>query len=76
MEHDTQQSRTTIGIVARVEADGVVFVHEVGSRKLGFLANTTPVEGQVRLKPGTRLSLDVRDEGNVMVVSAARAAGD
>jgi hypothetical protein len=73
MDNDTS-IRNTIGIVDRVEPSGVVFVHEVGSRKLGFLANTTPVEGHVRLKPGTRLSLDVEDRGNVMVVSAARAA--
>lgn len=72
MDNDTQR-RTTTGIVDRVEPNGVVFVHEVDSRKLGFLANTTPVQGHVRLKPGTRLSLDVEDRGNVMVVAAARA---
>jgi hypothetical protein len=66
--------RTTTGIVHRIEPNGVVFVHEVDSRKLGFLANDTPVEGRARLKPGTRLALDVEDRGNVMVVSAARLA--
>lgn len=73
MDKDT---RTTIGIVDRVEPNGVVFVHEVASRKRGFLANTTPVEGHVWPKPGMRLSMDVEDRGNVMVVSAARPAGD
>jgi hypothetical protein len=71
-----RRSRTTIGIVDRIEPNGVVFVHEVDSRKLGFLADTTPVEGLGRLKPGMMLSLDVEDRGNVMVVSAARAAAD
>jgi hypothetical protein len=74
MDHGTP-SRTTTGTVVRVEPNGEVFVHEVDSGKLGFLANTTPVEGNLRLKPGTRLSLDVEDRGNVMVVSAARAVG-
>ena len=74
MDNDTQR-RTTTGIVDRVEPNGVVFVHEVDSRKLGFLANTTPVEGHVRLAPGMLLYLDVEDRGNVMVVSAAHAAG-
>ena len=74
MDSDTRR-RTTIGIVDRIEPNGVVFVHEEHSRKLGFLANTTPVAGHVRLKRGIRLSLDVEDRGNVMVVSAARAAG-
>jgi hypothetical protein len=68
------QRRTTTGIVDRIEPNGVVFVHEVPSRKRGFLANNTPVEGHARLKPGTRLVLDVEDRGNVMVVSAARLA--
>jgi hypothetical protein len=67
-------SRRTTGIVNRIEPNGDVFVHEVNSRKLGFLTNTTPVEGHLRLKPGMLLSLDVEDRGNVMVVSSARAA--
>jgi hypothetical protein len=70
--------RTTTGIVDRVEPNGVVFVHEdAPSRKLGFLGNSTPVRGPARprLKPGTRLSLDVEDRGNVMVVAAARIVG-
>jgi hypothetical protein len=66
--------RTTIAIVDRIESNGVVFVHEVDSKKLGVIANTTPVESHVRLRPGTRLSLDVEDVGNVMVVQAAREA--
>jgi hypothetical protein len=73
MDNDTR-SRKTFGIVDRVEANGVVFVHEEATRKLGFLANTTPVGSQVRLRPGMRLSLDVEDRGNVMVVSAAAIA--
>jgi hypothetical protein len=67
--------RETTGIVDRVEPDGVVFVHEESSLKLGFIANTTPVQGSVQLKPGVRLHLDVEDRGNVMVVSFARAVG-
>ena len=75
MDKDTQ-GRTTIGIVDRIEPNGVVFVHELTSGKLGFLANTTPVTGNVQLKPGMRLSLDVEDRGNVMVVSAAHPTAD
>ncbi len=67
--------RTTTGIVDRIEPNGEVFVHELDSRKLGFLTNNTPVEGNVRLKRGMRLSLDVEDRGNVMVVSVARVVG-
>lgn len=71
--------RTTKGVVDRIEPNGVVFVHEINTRKSGYLANTTPVvgsaAGSVRLKPGTELSLDVVDQGDVMIVSAARLIG-
>jgi hypothetical protein len=71
--------RTTRGVVDRIEPNGVVFVHELSTRKIGYLANTTPVVGGVvgsaHLKPGTELSLDVVDRGDVMVVSAARLIG-
>jgi hypothetical protein len=72
---DNATLRTTTGIVDRVEPNGVVFVHEIKSHKIGFLANNTPVEGNVRLKPGTQLWLDVEDKGDVMVVAAARLMG-
>jgi hypothetical protein len=65
-------TRRTTGIIERIEPNGVVFVHEVESRKLGFLENDVPVEGNPRLKRGMLLSLDVLDKGNVMVVAAAR----
>jgi hypothetical protein len=68
---DDTETRTTTGVVDRIEPNGVIFVHEESSsRKLGFLEDDTPVKGPVRR--GTRLSLDVRDRGNVMVVLAAR----
>lgn len=65
--------RSTTGIVDRVEHNGVVFVHEVATNKLGYLANTVPVQGTDRLRPGTKLSLSVVDQGNVMVVTSATA---
>ena len=67
------QPRETTGIVDRIEPNGVVFVHELETGKLGFLANTTPVQGGVILKPGLRLTLQVEDRGNVMIVATARA---
>lgn len=66
--------RTTIGIVDDIEKNGVVFVHELGTNKLGFIDNNTPVTGAVRLKRGVRLSIDVEDRNNIMIVAAARAA--
>ncbi len=73
---DISLMRTTTGVVDRIEPDGFVFVHEIGSLKLGFLANTTPVAGNACLKPGTKLTLEVEDKGNVMVVvSAAPSLG-
>jgi hypothetical protein len=67
-----EPKRTTIGIVDRIEPNGTVFVHEIDTQKMGFLGNTTPVVGNVHLKPGTKLSIDVVDQGNVMVVASAR----
>jgi hypothetical protein len=51
MDGDTAR-RVTIGIVDKVDPTGEVFVHEERSRKLGFLSNTTPVVGMVRLRRG------------------------
>lgn len=68
--------RTTVGVVDRIEPTGVIFVHEKDTCKLGFLANTTPVSGHVSLRPGTVLSLEVEDRGDVMVVTSARASAD
>ena len=66
--------RHTMGVVERIETNGVVFVQEVNSRKRGFLANTTPITGGENLRLGMKLELDVEDRGNVMVVAAARPA--
>ncbi len=73
---DEVKVRHTKGVVDRIEPDGTVFVHEVSTRRIGFLANTTPVVGSVKLVRGTELSLDVVDRGDVMIVSAARAAAE
>jgi hypothetical protein len=71
---DVLNLRTTVGIVDQVSPDGTVFLYEEGSRKFGFVGNNTPVMGLTRLVRGTRLSIDVEDKGNVMVVVAAHAA--
>ena len=64
--------RQTIGIVGRVAPSGTVFVHELATNKLGYISNTTPIAGQIQVRPGMRLSLEVEDRGDVMVVAAAR----
>ena len=71
-----ESRRTTFGVVDRIEPNGTVFVHEIDTQKMGFFGNTTPVVGCVPLKRGTKLSLDVIDQGNVMVVAAARSVAD
>ncbi len=64
--------RKTIGVVDRVDADGVVLLHELLSGKRGFVANTTPInETAGAVKPGTHLDLDVEDHGNIMIVESA-----
>ena len=80
---DDTALRTTIGVVDRVDADGMVLLHEVGSGKRGFVANTTPIFRMAQgysnfvalrrdeVKRGTQLELKVADEGNIMIVTSA-----
>ncbi len=68
------RQRKTIGIVDRIAPSGTVFVHEARTGKLGYIANTTPVESRQPLRKGMQLSLSVEDRGDVMVVESARDA--
>lgn len=68
------QARATSGIVEMIQRNGVVFVREDKSKKLGFIESTTPIAGHPKLRRGLHLSMTVRDEGNVMVVESASAA--
>ena len=66
--------RTTTGIVDRFDKrSGVVYVHESATQKAGFISNTTPILGVHTISAGMVLSLDVEDQGNVIVVASARS---
>ena len=69
---DSPLRHTTV-IIDRIEPSGDVYVHEDAPRaKLGFIANNTPVAADTHLRRGARLSVEVADIGDVMVIKTAR----
>ena len=64
-------SRSTTGIIRRIEPTGVVIAYDPQAKKVAYIKAGVPITGCEEITAGMRLGLEVEDHDEILMVTKA-----